>query len=207
MSHRPNFKSVSDQEALAVREIPSVHTFAVGPLDDVGFEKLSMVPWVAKTRNLTVVAPTDAAPYSITDAGFAHLVRFREIGILAISDSQITDDGLKPLNLLPELTHCCLPGSKLTDKSAQQFAQLRNLMSLDLCRTAFGDEGVKGLAPAAALKHLYLKDTKLTDRGLDLLHNRKIGNLNIEGTKVTAEGVKRLKEAIPEIVITTDVKP
>ncbi|MCX7425435.1 MAG: hypothetical protein NTW96_07400, partial [Planctomycetia bacterium] len=60
------------------------------------------------------------------------------------------------------------------------------------------DAGLKHLARLPSLISLELGDTELTDRALaDLRGMTRLEYLGVSGTRMTSEGVKRLREALP----------
>jgi predicted Ser/Thr protein kinase len=172
------------------------------PIDDAGFDRLSRYPWAAAMAEFRIVAP------NLSDAGFAHVARFREVRVLVVAGARVTDDGLKPLAALPRLAHLGLSGTPVTDKAAAVLAGLRTVAVLELAGTGFGDDGVKGLAPLAGLAALNLQGNPgVTDAALGHLHGRPAGfTLNVRGTKVTADGVRAYRAKNPGVVVQSDVE-
>jgi hypothetical protein len=201
-------ESVSEQE-LVILGFVRLHTLKFPLLDDEGFRKLSELPAAPDMKGLILEAPLQNYParYRLTNKGFAHISQFSKVEILTVNGSLVNDDGLEGLASLPNLHRLALRGSKVTDKAAEQIGKLKSLKQLDLGNTAFGDDGLKGLADLPSLNNLILDGSQVTDDGLEHLRGHKLSMVNLKGTKVTAEGIKRLEEAIPGIKVQSDLKP
>jgi WD40 repeat protein len=94
---------------------------------------------------------------------------------------QIGDDGLKHLAGLDGLTHLNLEHTSVGDVGLTHLIRLSGLISLNLQATAVTDASLSSLTSQAALRELVLKETR-----------------------VTAEGVARLRKALPECKVVTD---
>src|SRR5205814_1717924 len=101
----------TEDEVARLRDTPVAGSIFIGPLDDAGLEKMSQFPWAADLTELEIVAPR------LTDDGFAHLAKFKNLrGLTVQSRCLVTDGGLKVLDSLPHLRILRLPGSAITDK-------------------------------------------------------------------------------------------
>jgi hypothetical protein len=92
----------------------------------------------------------------------------------------------------------------VTDDGVKELAALTNLTTLDLSGTRVADEGVKALTALTNLTELNLFATKVTDAGLKhLAALKKLTVLNVYGasSRVTDEGVKELQKALPKCKI------
>lgn len=122
--------------------------------------------------------------------------------------------------------------SKLGDAEFAEFAPvIAHLVSADLSATSIGDSSAAQLKDASKLKMLRLGQTKITDNSADTLAAlSELESLNLYGTevtdallaklatlpklkklylwqtKVTEEGVKKLKEALPECEVILGVE-
>jgi hypothetical protein len=66
------------------------------------------------------------------------------------------------------------------------------------------DNGLKGIKVLTSITGLGLEDTEITDRGLEhLAALRKLRIVSVNGSKVTEEGVKKLKQALPDVRVRT----
>lgn len=114
------------------------------------------------------------------------------------SGRKITDDDLVAIGQLSEIVFLTLDGTDISDAGLAQLAPLKYLSSLDLNKTRVTDAGLKHLARLPKLISLELGDTQITDRALaDLAGMTQLEYLGVSGTRMTPEGVKKLREALP----------
>ena len=88
-----------------------------------------------------------------------------EITSLELSDTKITDEGLKDLAKLQNLKTLFLGGTKITDAGLKEVTKLQKLKWLDLVNTQITDAGLKELVKLRDLQLLDLYGTKITDTG------------------------------------------
>jgi hypothetical protein len=107
---------------------------------------------------------------AITDAGAAHLGRLPRLRMLDISLSRLTDEGVRPLAMLPELEELGLQG-KFTDKSLLYLSRAGRLKSLRLSgdECEFGDEGLRHLERLKGLQRLHLQNAKVSEAARERL--------------------------------------
>jgi hypothetical protein len=92
-----------------------------------------------------------------------------------------------------------LTNTKLTDLGVKELKELKQLTRLMLSDTPVTDAGLKDLKELKQLTTLYLGSCKVTDTGLkDLKELKQLTTLGLRGTQVTDAGVKELQEALPE---------
>lgn len=150
------------------------------------------------------------------------LPRLRE---LAFRDSNLSDNGVRPLRTMPGLERLEFKScGNLTDLALSNLAQLTNLRevrfsdcrhltgaglrhlsglpkldTLALARGQATEEGLRHLQRLARLEKLSLADTDLGDAGLGLLEKLPgLRELNLSGTRVSKEGIERLQKALPQ---------
>ena len=120
-----------------------------------------------------------------------------------LSNVELTADHLKSLEgLAGRVVQLNLRGTNLNDDLAQYLKPLTELTRLHLERTAITDAGLPHLAGLTKLEYLNLYGTALTDAGLE--HLAALPNLKklyVWETKVTLDGVRKLKERLPELQI------
>ena len=80
-------------------------------------------------------------------------------------------------------------------------AALHGLLWLELRATQVTDAGLAHLRGMKRLVHVDLGLTQITDAGLAHLEMTKLRRINLAGTRVTEEGVKALKRALPKTEI------
>ena len=134
----------------------------------VADEKLIADPIVEKAVRKKLKKPEG----KLTEADLGNVIE------LILTDTQITDEGLK------------------------EMAKLQRLETLQLSYTRITDAGIKEVAKSQQLGSLFLTDTQITDAGIkDVAKLQKLKMLRIRGTKVTKVGVAELKEALPNCII------
>jgi Leucine-rich repeat (LRR) protein len=85
---------------------------------------------------------------------------------LSLSETQITDAGLKDVANLQKLTSLSLSNTKITDAGLKEVAKLQKLTRLSLSDTQITDAGLKDVAKLQRLKLLFLGGTKVTKAGV-----------------------------------------
>ena len=79
-------------------------------------------------------------------------------------------------------------------------ARIATLKTLWLDRTALGDAGVRALARMPNLRWLKADQTAISDASIDVFVNmRALKSLGLRKTRISAEGLGRLKSARPDI--------
>lgn len=145
-------------------------------------------------RNVSVLSLRNC---QISEAGLNSLRRVPTLRSLVLTKCNVTDaagDILKDLTQLQELG---LNETGITDGTVLKLGALTKLNYLGLSHTAVGDAGIVEFGKLTSLHSLDLSHTGLTDKGLDKLPGLvpRLYFLNIDGTKVTPEGVARFRTA------------
>ena len=112
------------------------------------------------------------------------------------------DREAKCLQEVPNLISLSLSNTQVSDAGLRHIAGLTNLKLLHLQNTQVSDAGLEHIEGLRNLIFLYLDDTKVSDAGLEQLE--KLTNLKmlyLNNTQVTPEGVKKLQEALPNCEI------
>lgn len=160
----------------------------------------------------------------MTDGALKYLKYVPDIKILDMNCTKFTDKGLSQLKHMRRLEKLSLGGCRgITDDGMVHVGRLSHLRQLDLSSTKIGNEGLAHLTGLANLERLDVYwYTKVTNPGLEhigrltnlrwlRISKTKIGNaglhhleslkklemLIIGETKVTEEGVARLREVLP----------
>ena len=114
-------------------------------------------------------------------AKLAAMPAFRHVRFLNLERTRVTGEGLKPLE----------------DNA--------NLILLNLSGSRVSDNGLETIATLPFLNVLYLNGTNVSDAGLNALierrGRRRIGSIDLRGTRVTADGVRSLEAAFDQLVI------
>jgi hypothetical protein len=106
---------------------------------------------------------------------------------------EFTDRDFSTLLALPALRDLNVGHSLITDAGLVQLEKMPQLKYLLLDNTQIGDAGVAHLRNLTNLKVLHLGNTRITEEMEDL---RK---LSVQKTRVTKDGVARLRKALPDL--------
>jgi hypothetical protein len=85
---------------------------------------------------------------------------------LCFYSTNLSDEGLKELKDLKNLTCLYMNGTKVTGVGFKELKALNNLTTLCIGDTPLTDEGLKELKNFKNLKFLFLSDTKVTNAGV-----------------------------------------
>jgi formylglycine-generating enzyme required for sulfatase activity len=165
----------------------------------------------------------------ITDEGLKRLANLRGLSLLQLDADKTTAAGLAHLKLVPELVAVILWNGSLTDEGFRELLQIPHLRNLQLNKVAITDGGLKYAREAPKLQSFVLNGAPITDAGLvhlkelktdglDLRDNKGIKDpglehltqmkqvrmIRLQGTTVTAAGVKKLAAALPHCKIEWD---
>jgi beta-lactamase regulating signal transducer with metallopeptidase domain/uncharacterized protein YjbI with pentapeptide repeats/Leucine-rich repeat (LRR) protein len=104
------------------------------------------------------------------DEGLANLKQLPSLVVLQLGvyneGAGITDEGLKTLGELVNLTYLTLSGNKISDAALVHLKNLSRLKDLSLDHTGITEDGLANLEPLQALENLRLyTDHKITDVG------------------------------------------
>ncbi|MBC7818407.1 MAG: DUF1080 domain-containing protein [Planctomycetaceae bacterium] len=226
LSYRDEFVTDKTLENLrGLTEIKDLNLLACRSFTD---RSLKLIGTLKSLQSLALVAT------EVTDDGIKDLRGLSELTTLALNGTRVTGRGLEPLRDLqklrvlevdgitsgeavleiakgawPELTRLGLAGTILTDSGATGLANLPTLSRLELVLYQVSDDQLRRLAPLQNLTMLSLVNgSSLSDAGLE--HLRPLTNLKILGlrnTQITAAGVAKLQQALPNCKIATDITP
>ncbi|HUT08904.1 MAG TPA: hypothetical protein VMY42_00265 [Thermoguttaceae bacterium] len=125
-----------------------------------------------------------------------------ELEVVKISECNLTDADLAPIEEMTSLKSLNLFRTRVTDAGLVRLKGLTNLQCLVLSETEITDAGLAHLADLTSLDALDLSNTRITDQGLDHLAGLKnLTWLNLVGTRVTDAGVARLRQQLPGLEI------
>lgn len=141
---------------------------------------------------------------AVDDVAVARLARLKHLDTLFLYNTQVTGTGFESLGGLP-IDYLVLSESPVTDEGLRHVARLRQLTTLHISHTDVGDEGLAHLADHPKLEVLSVSSTNVSDAGL--VHLEKLPTLKtlaIRSTRVTKAGVERLAQALPGCTIEQD---
>jgi len=182
---------------------------------DVGFEHLSTCP---NLEELSIDGPN-----TLTGRGISALARLN-LKYLVFSESPLSKDAIVPLSDLTTLKDVTLTGPlsaedlahlsslvelqylgleecKLTREGFEKLTPLKQLANLNVDMTGLADEDMEILTLFTELRLVVLRhNSAVTDVGLmKLVGMKQLTGVDIEGTKITSEGVKEFKRLAPNV--------
>lgn len=138
----------------------------------------------------------------MTSQGISSMVEsLPNLTTLGLSDSRITNEGLKPVGSLKNLDQLVLAGTDIGDQGLVHLKNLKNMETMNLRGTKVTDEGLIHLTALPKLKHLTLSATEITGAGA-VEYLKKLTNL--ESLSVPRENFEKehydaLKAANPKL--------
>ena len=82
---------------------------------------------------------------AVTDQQMDAIARLKNLRVLYLNNTQITDAGVEKLSPLSELRWLSLVGTKASDKSIDTFIRMKNLSTLFLYQSVFSQSGIRKL--------------------------------------------------------------
>lgn len=123
-------------------------------------------------------------------------------GVSKCNDESVT--ALAPLK--DNIAHLDLARTSVTDAALKTAAGFPRLTRLDLRKTKVTDKGIEALSACKHLNYINLFGTEVTDAALTSLAGIKsLRNVYLFETKVTDAGVAKLKAALPDAEIVSNV--
>ena len=123
-------------------------------------------------------------------------------GVSKCDDNSVA--ALAPLK--DNITHLDLARTNVTNAALKTVATFPRITHLDLRKTKVNDQGLEALAACQHLDFINLFGTEVSDAGLAALANVKsLRNVYLFETKVTDAGVAKLKKALPQAEVVSNV--
>jgi hypothetical protein len=182
-------------------------------------EKLSMLVKVRELRmpsrttdkEIAYIAPLvslrelhfDAT--NVSRAGMFRLPEMKSVEQLSLHDVNAKNDVLEGLVRFPNLRHLHLSGSRrLTGDGLIHLARHQKLSHLYLNETGIGDRDVDELRRIPNLEYVSLFATPCTDGCIESLALiPKLKHVSVGRSKITADGIRRLKGLAPNLGVDT----
>jgi predicted Ser/Thr protein kinase len=137
---------------------------------------------------------------NITDAALPHLRKLKRLGGMNLWATAVQGTTFGALKDHEQLKFISLNTAQMTDEGMAQLALIRSLESLALQSNKFTDAGVAELAKLPKLWGVNLANNQITDAALvHLAKIKTLTRLTVSGTQATAEGIEKLKTALPEV--------
>jgi hypothetical protein len=211
MSH---LKGLTRLQYLAIYDSPTVSGRAMANLGAMTqIEEL----WISKTsvddsglfylRGMTKLKYLTFGKSRVTGSGFVHLSELHNLTRLVIEESPITDLALQDIASIQSLRDLNLYYAPVSDAGIEHLAGLAQLRDLCLLGSQIKGPGLIHLSKLTGLDRIDLSETPLTDAAvdplIDVVRAQKVDErfpmtLNLEETQLTAEGVQRLRDALPK---------
>jgi hypothetical protein len=190
---------VSDEGVRRLQEFPRLEYLA-----------FHGIPVTDKTVELLVSAgkcETLVLHYTAADgACLPTVLKNTSLAFLWWWGSQLTDDDLQKLTALKKLEIVSLSGGAFTNEGIRHLRALPILRDLGLTDNAHIDDTVFDyFREMDSLTAIGLGGVKITDAGLEKAKMLpRLERFGLERTKVTAEGVAKLRAALPKLLVEWD---
>lgn len=128
---------------------------------------------------------------------------FKELKELHAGNSQFVIYGVVKLDKLKGLEVLDVSYAEMNDGLIEGFDECVNLKKLSMARSKVTSLGMKMLSKMRKLEELNVSSCPgVNDSAVPFLRTHKsLKRLNVDGTGMTADGVKKLKDALPETAI------
>ncbi|MEM6688775.1 MAG: hypothetical protein AAF664_05060 [Planctomycetota bacterium] len=204
----------SDQERLplSIEAIDEISTYTSltslslwgTTIDDAGLERL------VDLKNLQMI---DLSYTDVTGRSLQTLSNLKNLIYIRLEACDIRDDHLATLAEMPQVAILYLGNTSVSDKGLQHVRGRENLNTLQLSDCKITDAGLASLGYLPQIQHLWLSKTirygtndrsEITDKSVDYLASLdSLIELRISDSKLTEEGLERLREALPKTKIST----
>lgn len=216
-------KRLTDGAAEYLREFREMEEITLWGTEfsDKGVERISTLQYM---KNL------DVGKTKVTDNGLPFIAKLSGLTNLKLNFNSVTNEGLQSLRPLVRLTNLSLEGTKVSDDGLKELTDLKQLRELHLSSLTelrgpglvhlqqlptlrivllgscpLTGESLQHLGRCSALEGLGLDNCPIGDEGLPYLENlKRLSWVNLRKTKVTAEGVEKLKKGLPNCRIEWD---
>jgi len=178
-------------------------TLLIGALmegESIGDELVMVAAKVPSLQRLSL------ADSRVTRTGIQALQSLPKLQALDLSRTAMTRSSLELIAAFPQLHELRLNGCAwLRDEHLEQLIVLKNLEQLNVSETAISPAGFPFLQRFPKLKFLVLdRCPQITDESIEALielcSSRRF-SLSLSGTDVTAEGLARLRKALPDCIV------
>lgn len=156
----------------------------------------------------------DLSYSNVTGNVLATLSKMPELAEIKLEGCDVNDEHLELLSGCERLITLRLAKTHVTDEGLRRIQKLKNLIHLDLSACDISDDGLRSLGHMPKIRHLWLSKTirygqddksELTDECIDYLGSlTTLIDLEIASSKISDNGLARLKLALPNTRITTE---
>jgi hypothetical protein len=142
----------------------------------------------------------------ITEAGLSFLPK--QLKWVSVRGPNFTDASVEHIVKLPNVESVHLMDTRLTNTGIQRLVGAKPALTLlYIERIQVDDDVLPVLGKLKNLQELRLDDLPISDKNLSSLHGlKKLQRLSLKGTRVTMDGVRALRLALPSCSIESDVQ-
>ncbi|HXE54185.1 MAG TPA: c-type cytochrome domain-containing protein, partial [Tepidisphaeraceae bacterium] len=195
----------SDNALPAEPQLPKVAVADAGAIDKIRQTGALAMP-LAQNTNLVEVDLNLVGDH-VDNTQLALLTPVdKQLAVLNLARTKVTDDGLKALESLPNLRKLHLENTKVTDAGLTHVKGLSNLEYLNLYGTQVTDAGLADLDGLKNLKALYLWQTKVTPAGVAKLQ-QALPKCQINTGWEQAPAAAQVASAKPGATVAETAKP
>jgi internalin A len=146
---------------------------------------------LASLAEVRTLSRLDLSQTRISDHGLRQLKNAPAIADLNLRYAElITDEGISALKTWKHLKRLDIEGTKVTDSALQHLSSLGSLETLNIGYVLVTDAGIEALTSLTHLKELTLGGNKLTDAGLQALREMPgLTSLDLGGAQRTDSGL------------------
>jgi hypothetical protein len=117
-------------------------------------------------NGFVIEVPAIRSNLLVTADRLKQLEELKQLEVIRLDNTNISDDGLKYLKNFKHLHVLSLEGTHITDAGLEQLKDFEELYNLNLNRTDITDDGLKHLKGLLKLQMLDILYTKTTDTGI-----------------------------------------
>ena len=143
----------------------------------------------------------------LRDSHISKMKDLRNMYHLGIWGTQVTDESCQTISeYFPNLAFLNLGWTKaLTTRGVTHLLENRELNRLTASSSNLNDEGLAVIAASENIRQIIADGCRISDIGLEAIHSRSnLTKLDIRNTRVTADGVQKLRAALPNCTVVSD---
>jgi Leucine-rich repeat (LRR) protein len=194
---RARSTAINSESLRTLQAITSLRVLALTscPINDQGIRYLAAL----KSLREMVIENT-----AVSGAGFDVFPPDAQLTELWAKGSALDDNGLGEVKKLRQLRVLSIPVTKITDSGLKAIADM-SLRELYVGGNNISDEGLAHLSNMKSLRTLYLPGNPITDAGLHHLYElSSLQELRLSETKITKKGIRALQAQLPKTQISAD---
>ncbi len=169
---------------------------------------------IQKLSTLTKLQVIDLTFSDISGESLKVLAKLPNLVSIRLDGCDVTDEQLEVLTDKTDLIELYLSKTKITDAGLKHVRNMKKLILLDLSDCEITDSGLSSLGHFPQIRSLRLSKltrygdddrSSLTDQCVDYLVTLKsLTDLKIADSKLTDDGIERLKQGLPNASVSTE---